>query len=131
MAMGYHEPTFQWRFSMRKLLVVLVLVLCFGTSYALAGSHTFQTGKLIDVTTDERLNEGTSHRSAIFTVQIRDIVYTLKGERVSQRTKDYAKGLIVGDPVQAAVEGENVILLKPDGKDLKTSILKRERAKVD
>jgi hypothetical protein len=37
----------------------------------------------------------------------------------------------VGDPVEASVEGDSVILLKPDGKDLKTSILKRERVKAD
>jgi hypothetical protein len=29
---------------------------------------------------------------------------------------------------QAAIDGENVILLKPDGKELKAKIIKRERA---
>jgi hypothetical protein len=112
---------------MRKSLAIALLVLCFGSFLCLAAKHTFQTGKLIDVTTDERLDEGTSYRRAIFTVQIGDIIYTLRGGRVSVRAKDYAQGLIVGDPVQASVEDENVILLKPDGKELKASILKRER----
>jgi len=110
----------------RRRMMALMFMLCF--SAAFAGSHNFQAGKLLDVTTDERLVEGTSHRHAIFIVQIGDIIYTLRGERVLSRTKDYAEGLIVGDPVQVSVEGQNVILLKPDGKNLNTSVLKRERA---
>ena len=35
---------------------------------------------------------------------------------------------IIGDPVQAAVEGEDLILLRPDGKELKAKITRRERA---
>ena len=106
---------------MRKFLLSFMIVLCLSFSFtvAFAGSHTFQTGKLIDVTTDERFVEGTSQRHAIFVVQIGDIVYTLKGERLSPRAKDYAEGLIVRDSVQASVEGENVVLLKSNGKDLR------------
>ncbi len=112
----------------RRIMVALMFMLCVGSSFA--ASHNFQTGKLLDVTTDERLVEGTSLRHAVFIVQIGDIVYTLRGERVLSRTKDYAEGLIVGDSVQASVEGESVVLLKPDGKNLKTSVLKRERVKA-
>jgi len=115
---------------MRKLLAFVLLAFCLGSSMAYAHSHAFQTGKLISVTTDERLDEGTSYRRAIFIVQIGDIAYTLKGDRVNLRTKDYAQGLIVGDPVQVSVEDENVILQKPNGKDFKTSILKRERSQT-
>ncbi len=103
-------------------------LLCF--FFFLCRNRSFQTGKLIDVSTNERLYEGTSHRTAIFTIQIGDIVYTLKGGRVSRRAKDYAHGLIVGDPLQASVEGENVVLQEPDGKNLNTSILNRERAQT-
>jgi hypothetical protein len=112
---------------MRKFPVVAILALSFCFSPSFAAKHAFQTGKLIDVTTDERLAEGTSYRRAIFVVQIADIVYTLRGGRVSVRAKDYAQGLIVGDPVQVSIEDENVILLRPNGKELKASILKRER----
>ena len=89
---------------------MFLLAFCFASSLAFAHSHSFQTGKLLNATTDETLDEGTSYRRAIFTVQINDIVYTLKGGRVTRRAKDYAHGLIVGDPVQASVEGDNVIL---------------------
>jgi hypothetical protein len=41
---------------------------------------------------------------------------------------DPGHGLIIGDPVQAAVEGEDLILLRPDGKELKAKITRRERA---
>ena len=112
---------------MRKLLTTSVLVLFLGTLFAFAGQHVFQTGKLTNATTQDTMKKGTSHRNVIFTVQIGDIAYTLKGGNVSPKAKDYTKGLIVGDPVQACVEGEHVILRRPDGKDMKTSILKRER----
>ena len=112
---------------MRKLLITSVFVLFLGSFFAFAGQHVFQTGKLTNATTEDRMKKGTSYTNVIFTVQIKDMVYTLKGGRVSARAKDYTKGLIVGDPVQASVEGEHVILQRPDGKDMKTSVLKRER----
>jgi hypothetical protein len=115
---------------MRKFLAVTVLAYCLCSTFGYAGSHNFQAGKLLDVTTDESFHEGTSHRRAIFSVQIGDIVYTLKGSRVSRWGNDYAKGLIVGDSVQASVEGGDIILLRPDGKEMKTSILKRERIQL-
>jgi len=114
----------------RKLLAIALFIFCLGSFLAYGASHNFQTGKLINVTTDDRVYEGTSFSRAIFTVQIGDVIYTLKGERIRRRTKDYGEGLIVGDPVQASVEDQDVILRKPDGKDLKTSILKRERAQT-
>jgi hypothetical protein len=114
---------------MRIVTLAFLFALCIVQS-AFGATHNFQQGKLLDVTTDERLDEGTSFRRAIFTVQIGDIIYTLKGERVSPHKKDYSEGLIIGDSIQASVEGDDVILLKPNGKDLKTSILKRERAKA-
>ena len=116
---------------MRRILAICALILCAGSAPAFSGTHSFQTGKLLEVTTDQRLVDGTSYSHAIFVVQIGDIVYTLRGERVSARTKDYAQGLIVGDSVQVSIEGEHVFLLKPNGKDLKASILKRERAKAN
>jgi hypothetical protein len=54
-------------------------------------------------------------------VQISDIVYTVRGEKTNHRTKDYSKGLIVGDQLKAAIEGNKLILLLPDGKNLDTS----------
>lgn len=111
---------------MRKLLTTSVLVLCLSTFSAIA-AHVFQTGKLTNATTEDTMKKGTSHRYVIYTVQIQDMVYTLRGGSLSPKAKDYTKGLIVGDPVQASVEGEHVILKKPNGKEMKTTVLKRER----
>lgn len=89
--------------------------------------HNFQSGKSLDVSEETRTTGQITRTLAVLVVQIGDIVYTLDGGRVHQHSKDFAKGLIVGDAMQASVEGEKVILLAPDGKDLKTEILKRTR----
>jgi hypothetical protein len=106
----------------------------------------FKTGKLIDVGTEDRLVDGTSYRFAIFTVQIEDIVYVAKGDRLGPASAarplvpipsvtslihpaDSGQELIIGDPIQAAVDGENLILIRPkDGKQIKAMITKRTRA---
>jgi len=113
---------------MRKALLIVALLLTFAPTFLVAGKRDFQSGKLISVTEDERLAEGTSYRWAIFTVQVADLVYTARGERVRRHSGDIGKGLIVGDPVQVTIDGENLILVKPDGKELKTKIIKRARA---
>ena len=61
-------------------------------------------------------------------VQIGDLVFTARGDRIRRHSGDVGQGLIVGDAVQAAVDGGDLILLKPDGKELKTKIVKRARA---
>ena len=103
-------------------------VMLASTCFWAATQHAFQAGKLINVTSDERLVDGTSYRWAIFTVQISDLVYTARGARLRRHSGDAAQGLIVGDPVQAAIAGAELILQKPDGKELKAKIIKRERA---
>lgn len=89
--------------------------------------HNFQKGTLISVTSDERLFDGTTIRWAIFTVQVGDLVYTARGERIRPHSGDPAHGLVVGDTVQVAIDGDNLLLLQPDGKELKTKITKRAR----
>ena len=108
------------------LVALLVATLLTGRT-ARAESHKTHPAKLINVTTDERLDEGTSVRRAIFVVQVDGLIYTLRGDRVRAHAKDIGAGLIIGDPVQVEVKKDNVYLLKPDGKFLKTTIVKRER----
>src|SRR5579862_6799636 len=114
--------------NLRHALFTIALALVLATNSIGATKRDFQTGKLISVTDDERLVEGTSYRWAIFTVQVADLVYTARGGRVRRHSGDSGQGLIVGDTVQVAVEGGDLILLKPDGKELKTKIIKRARA---
>jgi co-chaperonin GroES (HSP10) len=111
---------------MRIKLTVAVLVL---TAMSFAGAHhDFQAGRLVAVTSDERLIEGTTVEHAVFEVEIGDIVYFARGERMRRHGGDAAHGLVVGDPVQAAIDGEDLILQRPDGKEIKTRIIQRKRA---
>jgi methionine aminopeptidase len=110
------------------LLVVCLLATTVAAAYGEKKNHEYQTGKLINISTDERLIEGTTHRSAIFTIQIGDLVYTARGVHVRARGGDVGKGLIVGDPVQAFDDGDHLFVLLPDGKELKTKIIKKTRA---
>ena len=51
-----------------------------------------------------------------------------QGERIRRRSGDIAQGLIIGDALQVALDGnEYLILLKPDGRELKTKIITRAR----
>jgi hypothetical protein len=93
-----------------------------------ATKRTFTTGKLLDIGASERIIDGTVYKSAEFTVQVADIVYTARGARIIRWTKDVGQGLIVGDPVQVTIDGGTLIFLKPDGKEMKTTIIKRTRA---
>src|ERR1700735_2049329 len=111
----------------RKALVVIALVWGLTTILS-AAQHDFQTGKLINIDSDERLISGTSYRWAIYTVEVGGVVYSARGERVRRRSGDPGHGLVIGDPVKAAIDGEHLILLKPNGKELSAKIVKRERA---
>jgi hypothetical protein len=113
----------------RRVLLVVALTLMLPTIFLGATKRNFQTGKLVSVTEDEMLDEGTSFRWPIFTVQIADLVYTARGGRIRRRSGDLGQGLIIGDAIQVALDGsEYLIFLKPDGKELKTKIIKRARA---
>ena len=111
---------------MRKLLT---LAFVFAAFISAASHLAYQTGTLVNVSDDEKFTEGTSLRTAIFTVQIGDLVYTARGGRIRRHSCDVAKGLIVGDPLRVAIKDESLIMLKPDGKELKPKIIKRERVR--
>jgi len=112
---------------MRTIFAALCFLAIAGIP-SIAAKHDFQTGKLINVTADETLVKGTTHRQAIFTVQIGDLIVTARGENIGRKSGDIGHGLIVGDEVRAMIDRGNMIILKPDGKELKTKIIKRERA---
>jgi len=112
----------------RDLLLLAVVALSCATTCFGGAKRDFQTGKLLSVTVDERLDEGTTYRWAVFTVQIGDLVITARGDRVRRLSGDIGQGLIIGDTVQVAIDGGDLILLKPDRKELKAKITKRARA---
>jgi hypothetical protein len=124
----WHACPYREDESLHKILLMVALALVPATALFGATKRNFQTGKLLGVTTDEKLDEGTSYRWAIFTVQVSDLVITARGDRVRRRSGDIGQGLIIGDAVQVAIDGGDLIFLRPDGKELKTKIVKRERA---
>jgi len=52
---------------MRKICVFVAFIVM--AVSATAASHDFQTGKLVNITSDERLIEGTTYRYAVFVVK--------------------------------------------------------------
>lgn len=106
------------------LSIALVMLL---VPAMIAAKLDFQTGRLMDIAADETLVKGTTRRWAVFTVQVGDVVYTARGDRLGQKSGDPGKGLIVGDTVQVAVDHDDLILRKPNGKEMKVKITKRAR----
>ncbi len=115
--------------KMHRLDVLLGITLAAAGS-AQAWDHVFATGKLLDVSTEEHADAKHPQTHAVYTVQSGDMVYTVRAEKVKVHSKDYAKGLIIGDPVPVSVEGEHVYLQMPNGKEMKTDIIKRARAQT-
>jgi hypothetical protein len=114
--------------SFLRLSVIVCISLAAPYSSAGGAHRDFQSGKLLEVSSDERFVEGSSFRRAIYEVQVGDVVYFARGERLGRRSGDPGHGLIVGDSVQAALNGDNLILKRPDGKEIKAKIIKRQRA---
>lgn len=112
---------------------VLWLVLC---AAAFAAS-SYQSGKLLSIT-DSRSNRdvGNSQTGSVvtvtdveyrFSVQVGDMIYV--GSYWPRTRWSYSpKDFIVNDPVQVRIEGKNMYLKRPDGKELKTEIIQRIRA---
>jgi hypothetical protein len=115
-------------YAVRKVLLMVALAFTLPTTFHAATKRDFQTGELLSVTSGKGLDEVATHRWAIFTVQVGDVIYTASGGRIHHRTDDYQEGLTVGDPIHVAISGNDLILLKPNGKELKTKIIKRARA---
>ena len=118
---------------MKKITLVLLLsVWALLSTVCHAGKHReFKTGKLLDMSVDEILDEGSTERYGVYQVQLGDTVYVGRGSRMSSGGKtDPSHGLIIGDPVQAAIEGDQLYLIRPDGKEIKARITKRKRAEL-
>ena len=102
-------------------------------------SVTSKRANFFDVTAETKLVDGSSYRWAIFVVQINDLIYTARGARLGRvhdslltlaitRSGDNGRELIIGDPVQVSLVGDALVIRKPNGKELKTKVIKRARA---
>jgi hypothetical protein len=113
--------------AVRSLLLVIALAGMLATTTPAADSG-FQKGELLSVTSGKGLDNDPTHHWAIFTVQIRDVIFTASGKRIHHASDDYSEGLNAGDAVEAAINGNELIIRKPNGGELKTKIIKRAPA---
>jgi hypothetical protein len=107
--------------------VAIVFCALLLSAVAVANTRDYQDGKLVDVSYDNVLHSGSSQRHALYEVRLGDVIYSAEGDKVKSKN-DPAHGLIVGDNVRVALDGNHMYLRRPDGKDIKTVIVKRERA---
>ena len=112
----------------RKALFGFALALLVTTALLGETKAGYVAGKFLGVATEDQTTKKETIRTAVFTVQVGDLIYTARGEKVHPKTGDLAEGLFVNDPVQTLIDGEKLVLLKPDGKELKLKIIKRARA---
>ena len=115
------------RHSLVRILVGFALLFAALSVWA-KPAHEFTTGKLVDITSEERTDKGTTHAYAIYQVQLGDLIYYGRGEKLAKHPGEAGHGMIVGDPIQAAIDGKDLIIQRPDGKEIKTKIIKRQRA---
>ena len=74
-----------------KILAIVISFILFCTVEGIAGTpHQFQSGKLLDVGSDEHLVEGTTVIHAVYQVQVGDLIYFARGERVRRHSDDPA-----------------------------------------
>jgi len=112
----------------RKSWQVAILLGMFALStVTFARTRDFQTAKLVDVSYDDVMHSGSSQRHPIYQVRLGDVIYSAEGDK-QKHTADPGHGLVVGDDVRVAIEGDRLYLRRPDGKDIKTTIVKREKA---
>ena len=91
-----------------------------------AHTRDFQTAKLVDVSYDNVMHSGSSQRHAVYQVRLGGVIYSAEGSKLHHQS-DPAHGLVVGDEVRVAIEGDQMFLRRPDGKDIKATIVKRQR----
>ena len=114
---------------MRKTLALLAIVL-FTAGVTLAAKN-YQTGKLVDA--DSQLytkSSSTIHHENTLAVQIGDLIYF--GQCDQKKNSDHCRPAdwIIGDPVQVRFEKDFMYLEKAKGGEVKTRIVKRERAQT-
>jgi hypothetical protein len=111
----------------RKILMLALLTATLQTTVQ-ASKPELPPGEVLSVTAERGLDGVATHRFAIFTVQIGDVIFTASGKRIKHSTDNYQEGLNPGDKVGAVINGNDLILKKPNGGELKTKIIKRAPA---
>ncbi len=111
----------------RKILILVLFAATLRTTVQ-ASKPDLPPGEVLSVTAERGLDGVATHRWAIFTVQIGDVIFTASGKRIKHSTDNYQEGLNPGDRVRVTINGNDLILKKPNGGQLKTKIIKRAPA---
>ena len=113
-------------------ILVLAAVLSAGVHQVHAAEKsTFQTGKLVDLRRDEtRSGAARAQGSFCLAVELGDMTFVSRYEPYWRWTYE-PSDLVVGDPIEIAVKGENLYIKRPKGGDVKTHITRRERNSAD
>jgi hypothetical protein len=123
--------------------MVGMCALCFGEK----GQKEYQTGKLVDVQSEEFERmimsghsqngnghiHGTTARLTDNHISVRLGDLLVVGECIGKRHWSSCKPgeWVIGDPIEVRVDEDKMYLKKPNGKELKTKIVKRVRAGND
>jgi hypothetical protein len=126
---------------MAKSAVFAGFVLLLSLSGMAADKNSYQAGKLVDITSSSSSRPvavtaptggGTStvvnveDVQWLISVQVDQLIYV--GEYYPRTKFSYEpKDWIVNDPIEVRMEKDHMILRRPDGKELKTKIVKRVR----
>jgi hypothetical protein len=106
-----------------------VLFFMFSAIVALEASDKadYKTGKLTDLIRRETgAGAGRAQGSFCLAVQLNDLTYLVRHE-ATWRWSYEPTDLVVGDPVEVRIKGNDMYFKKPKGGELKTTIVRRER----
>jgi hypothetical protein len=94
---------------------------------AIAKDKSYIQGKLVSAGTTQTILEGDQFDFATVVIQVDDILITARGRRVTRHSGEIVPGVIIGDPIPVNIDGNEIRLKLPSGKEFKASIVKRER----
>jgi hypothetical protein len=91
----------------------------------------YQNGKLTDLRRyDTGAGSGRAQGSFCLAIELGDMTYIVR-EEAFWRSSYEPTDLVVGDPVEVQIRGNDLYIRKPKGGDLKTHISRRERNSPD
>lgn len=110
----------------RVLALVFVLMLAAGV---LAAEKNYQTGKLVDADLQLYTHKAAKPRHEnTLAVQVGDMVYFGQCEQKKNSDRCRPADWIVGDPIDVRFEKSFMYVKKARGGEIKTQVVKRERA---
>jgi hypothetical protein len=118
---------------MKRLHFAVLAAAVYGLSVGAGADEkpTYQKGKLTDLRR-EGTGSGAARAQGSFclAIELGDLTYVVR-EEAYWRWSYEPTDLVVGDPVEVKIKGNDMLIKKPKGGDLKTRISRRERNSPD